>query len=61
VHLADQLIVPLALAGDGGFRTLPLTRHAETNLDVVQRFLPVRARFERESASGGVLEIARAS
>jgi RNA 3'-terminal phosphate cyclase (ATP) len=43
-HLADQLILPLALAGGGAFRTLPLTPHTETNLDVVQRFLPIRAR-----------------
>ena len=42
-HLADQLLLPLALAGGGEFRTGPLTRHARTNLEVLQRFLPVRA------------------
>lgn len=41
-HLADQLLLPLALAGGGAFTTLPLTRHALTNLDVIQRFLPRR-------------------
>lgn len=40
-HLADQLLLPLALAGGGVFRTLPLSRHASTNIDVIRAFLPV--------------------
>lgn len=36
-HLADQLLLPLALAG-GSFRTLPITGHTETNLAVIQEF-----------------------
>jgi RNA 3'-terminal phosphate cyclase (ATP) len=42
-HLADQLLAPLALAGGGRFRTLPLSPHGETNLEVIQQFLPLRA------------------
>ena len=38
-HLADQLLLPLALAGGGAFRTVPLSRHASTNLDVIRQFL----------------------
>jgi RNA 3'-terminal phosphate cyclase (ATP) len=30
---------PLALAGGGSFRTLPLSSHARTNIDVVRAFL----------------------
>jgi RNA 3'-terminal phosphate cyclase (ATP) len=41
LHLADQLLVPLAMAGTGVFRTLPLSLHARTNLEIVKRFLPV--------------------
>jgi RNA 3'-terminal phosphate cyclase (ATP) len=41
-HLADQLMVPLAMAGGGRYRTLPLTGHARTNAEVIGRFLPVR-------------------
>ncbi|MGE0193709.1 MAG: RNA 3'-terminal phosphate cyclase [Planctomycetota bacterium] len=37
--LADQLLVPLALAAGGRFRTLPLSLHARTNIDVVHAFL----------------------
>ncbi|MFO7899644.1 MAG: RNA 3'-terminal phosphate cyclase [Planctomycetota bacterium] len=40
-HLADQLVVPLALAGGGSYRTVPLTEHARTNIEVVRAFLPV--------------------
>jgi RNA 3'-terminal phosphate cyclase (ATP) len=38
-HLADQLLLPLALAGGGSFRTGPLTRHASTNIEVIRQFL----------------------
>ncbi|MEO1535975.1 MAG: RNA 3'-terminal phosphate cyclase, partial [Planctomycetota bacterium] len=41
-HLADQLMLPLALAGGGGFRTGPLTDHATTNANVIESFLGVR-------------------
>jgi RNA 3'-terminal phosphate cyclase (ATP) len=41
-HLADQLLVPMALAGGGSFRTLPLSSHATTNAELIERFLPVR-------------------
>lgn len=37
-HLADQLLVPLALAGGGSFITLRPTRHTLTNIEVVQLF-----------------------
>jgi RNA 3'-terminal phosphate cyclase (ATP) len=39
-HLADQLVIPLAMSGGGGFRTGPPSRHALTNIEVVQKFLP---------------------
>jgi RNA 3'-terminal phosphate cyclase (ATP) len=41
-HLADQLLVPVALAGGGSFRTMPLSSHARTNAALVERFLPGR-------------------
>ena len=41
-HLADQLLVPIALAGGGAFRTCALTRHATTNMEVIGEFLGVR-------------------
>lgn len=44
VHLADQLLLPLALAGGGSFVTLPPSAHTRTNIDVIQAFLPVAIR-----------------
>lgn len=44
--LADQLLLPLALAGGGAFRTLPLSRHSHTNMDIIQRFVDVKFAFE---------------
>jgi RNA 3'-terminal phosphate cyclase (ATP) len=39
-YLADQLIVPMAVAGGGSFRTVELTAHTRTQLDVVGAFFP---------------------
>ena len=47
-HLADQLMIPLALAGSGRFRTLPLSSHALTNLRVIRQFLPLEIEAEQE-------------
>ena len=49
-HLADQLLLPMALAGGGAFRTLAPTPHTVTNADVIGRFLDVPIRLE---ADGG--------
>ena len=40
-HLADQLLLPMALAGGGSFVTGPLSPHATTNIDVIRKFLDV--------------------
>lgn len=45
-HLADQLLLYLALAGGGRFRTLSPSLHATTNADVIREFLPVEVAIE---------------
>ena len=40
-YLADQLLLPMALAGGGRFRTGPLSQHTITNIAVIERFLDV--------------------
>ena len=40
--LADQLLLPLAMAGGGRFTTLPPSAHALTNRALIERFLPVK-------------------
>lgn len=41
-HLADQLLLPMALAGGGSFTTPRMTEHLESNIRVIEAFLPVR-------------------
>lgn len=45
-HLADQLMIPMAMAGGGSFRTQRPSLHARTNAAVIQRFLDVAIDFE---------------
>jgi RNA 3'-terminal phosphate cyclase (ATP) len=39
-HLADQLLIPLALSRGGAFGCAAVSRHTRTNIDVIQKFLP---------------------
>jgi len=54
IRLADQLMVPLAIAGEGVFRTLPLSQHSRTNIEVIERFLPGRIAVQ-DSEDGATL------
>ncbi len=45
-HLADQLLLPLALAGGGSFRTVKPSLHSTTNAQIIERFLAVKIQFE---------------
>jgi hypothetical protein len=49
-HLADPLMIPLALAGST-FATATLSRHAETNLEVIRRFLGPESLHTRRTGS----------
>ncbi|MEP3891057.1 MAG: RNA 3'-terminal phosphate cyclase [Hellea sp.] len=40
-HLADQLLLPMALLGGGVFTTMDITQHTRTNIDIIRRFLDV--------------------
>ncbi len=40
-HLADQLLLPMALYGGGAFTTTNITEHTRTNMDIIKRFLDV--------------------
>lgn len=41
-YLADQLLIPLAMAGGGEFRTLSPSGHTTTNIGVIKQFLDVK-------------------
>lgn len=48
-YLADQLLLPLVLAGGGSFTTVPLSRHTTTNIEIIRKFLPVEIVTEQLS------------
>jgi RNA 3'-terminal phosphate cyclase (ATP) len=43
-HLADQLLLYLAIRGDGCFAASRLNLHGSTNMEIIRRFLPVTFR-----------------
>jgi RNA 3'-terminal phosphate cyclase (ATP) len=45
-HLADQLLLPMALAGGGSFTTGMPDEHVTTNLSVIEKFLPLKSQIE---------------
>jgi RNA 3'-terminal phosphate cyclase (ATP) len=58
-HLADQLLLPMALCGAGSFTTLEPSSHARTNMDVIRMFLPVRFRVEQRAGQRWLIAIER--
>lgn len=40
-HLADQLLIPLALKAGGSYRTAVVSLHTKTNIEVIKMFLDV--------------------
>jgi RNA 3'-terminal phosphate cyclase (ATP) len=58
-HLADQLLVPMAIAGEGAFRTVSPTRHTLTNAEILRMFLDVEVEVRREASSKWLVSIRR--
>jgi RNA 3'-terminal phosphate cyclase (ATP) len=54
-HLADQLLLPLALGEGGTFTTTPLSGHSTTNIETIQRF--VDREFACGQVSNGVVRV----
>ncbi len=58
-HLADQLLLPLALAqGESVISTARVTGHLLTNAEIIRKFLPVRIEIEGEEGQAGMVWIA---
>ena len=65
-HLADQWMLPLALAvvargGTASFTCTEMTEHATTNIGVIEQFLPMRFDVETTGACSRVRVIAAAN
>jgi RNA 3'-terminal phosphate cyclase (ATP) len=57
-HLADQLLVFLALGGGGRFRTVAPTPHFETQARTIRRFLDVEVRWAADADGTYLVEVA---
>ena len=44
-YAADQLLLPMALAGNGSFTTTEPTNHSRTNASLIEKFLKVQINF----------------
>lgn len=57
-YLADQLLVPLALAeGPSRIRVPVITSHLVTNAEIIQKFLPVHITFSADIGAPGIVEV----
>ncbi|HEY7119009.1 MAG TPA: RNA 3'-terminal phosphate cyclase [Tepidisphaeraceae bacterium] len=58
-HLADQVLLPIALAGGGQFVTGPLTLHSTTNIETIRRFLDIAVAVEEAEKGTNHVRIGR--
>jgi RNA 3'-terminal phosphate cyclase (ATP) len=60
-HLADQLLIPMAMAarhgGTSRYRTVAPTRHTTTNIETIQKFIDVDVSVTRVAQDRDVWEI----
>lgn len=56
-YLGDQLLLPMALAGGGEFRTMEPTDHARTNAALIEKFLPVEFEFREDGPRGWIARV----
>ncbi len=47
VYLADQIMLPLAISGQGRYATMPLSQHSITHIELIKRFLEIDVSAER--------------
>ncbi|BBE34319.1 RNA 3'-terminal phosphate cyclase [Sphingosinicella microcystinivorans] len=56
-YLADQLLLPFALAGGGSFTTVKPSQHSLTAIDVIGRFLDRRLAFSQRPSGMHLLTV----
>ncbi len=56
-YLADQLLVPMAIAGGGKFSTMPPSRHTTTNVEIIKRFMDLDCRITADDRGGRLVEM----
>lgn len=58
-HLADQLLLPMALRAGGAFRATELTPHTLTNIEIIRRFLDIEIAVMPEPGASHRIEVSR--
>jgi len=58
-HLADQLLLPMALMGGGIFTATDITQHTRTNIDIIKRFLDVNITMTESGRKCWTIEVAK--
>jgi RNA 3'-terminal phosphate cyclase (ATP) len=56
-NLADQLMLPFALAHGGSFRTTRLTPHSKTNISVIEHFMDIRFEQQQQSVDSMLISV----
>lgn len=56
-HLADQLLLPMALGAGGRFTMMRPSQHFETNVETIQRFLDISIRYKEEDEKLWLVEV----
>lgn len=56
-YLTDQLLVPMALARGGSFLSIGLSRHATTNIEVIEKFLDTEISVTQQHRKAWLVEI----
>ena len=56
-HLADQLLLPMALFEGGIFTTTDISQHTYTNIDIIRRFLDVEIKLTQNGRKCWTVEV----
>lgn len=56
-YLADQLLLPFALAGGGSFTTVKLSQHSLTAADIIERFTGRCTMFEVRQGESNLVTV----
>lgn len=56
-HLADQLLIPLALCSGGLFATTKVSLHTQINIEVIKNFLDVEITVAESTHGASIIEV----
>jgi RNA 3'-terminal phosphate cyclase (ATP) len=56
-HLADQILLPMALGKGGSYRTLALTDHTKTQAEIIRLFLGTKIHFRETKTDDVIVEV----